>query len=163
MDSRIREALEYVFGYNAKGEAVPDMRPIMEALALLTAEPEPCEDARVIAGKVQGCNHDSAECVMLPFDDAVALIDAYASRLAQEARADERIQSIDAARAEWFRDTKTISFSRIERAILQGTEPAKVSEDVFVLIEEIKRVSESPYLVRELSDRLVARLNGVKA
>lgn len=154
MDSRIREALASVVDKLEDCDQAMALEIARDALSLLTAEPEPCEDAIALAGQVRGCNHDSAECEMIPFDDAVALIDAYASRREQEARADERIMAETRFRAELGRCVEILpskveaiitgsDIERLSSAILQGTEPANewdrlTKKEMWDTIQEIR-------------------------
>lgn len=93
MDSRIREALEKIRtaeAYGGLGCAVHRLlKEAREALSILTADPEPCEDAHRLADGIvwdllqtKGYGHQATKIAKL--------IDSYASRLVQEARTDER-------------------------------------------------------------------------
>ena len=95
MDSRIREALEQGIAIQKKnyGNATELHLDMMDWVkvaqdALLTAEPEPCQDARAVFRKIIGCDCDDE-------DEGTEIIDAYASRLVREAMANERRRDIE--------------------------------------------------------------------
>jgi hypothetical protein len=103
MDSRIREALEYIqcLDINPKTTSLSATKRVRmaatkaaEALSLLAAEPEPCEDACELAVKVEEISTSYRRREIRTKEEMIErsarIIDAYASRLAQEARADER-------------------------------------------------------------------------
>jgi hypothetical protein len=102
---------------------------IGEALSLLTAEPEPCEDAREVACSIDEVwkvlGDDTGETARICLDNAAQRIESYASRLAHEARSDERRRwadrAIDYLRKHRFDEDEGVGLCA---AILKGTEPA---------------------------------------
>ena len=224
MDSRIREALEKIRtaeAYGGLGYAVHRLlKEAREALSLLTAEPEPCEDcgdilAEIMAHSVMQDEDGYSARFLLTSGQAVSKIDAYSSSLTQEARADERVtverevaaklSDPVAVYANALRGTIDVSEVRADErrrcadrveaeritpentdgallgegdaaynraidhakaAILQGTEPAKVREDVEMDAELVldvlreydnKSIAEIRRAIAAL-DRLVARI-----
>jgi hypothetical protein len=148
MDSRIREVLEKIRtaeAYGGLGYAVHRLlKEAREALSLLTAEPEPCDlvrwvpykGSRLTDGKGNGINVQGE----LNGFYRVVEADAYASRREQATRADERRRCAERA-IEWYDQTDDPIQSQrddIRAAILQGTEPAKVSEEVEMDVETVR-------------------------
>jgi hypothetical protein len=103
MDSRTREAQNHVqeaHDYMTDGMSSYKWQQayghLCSALSLLTSEPEPCEDARELLGAMfrtireLGYREPPLTLLKETSGACVQLIAAYASRLVQEARADER-------------------------------------------------------------------------
>lgn len=85
MDSRIREALEKIRDRDWVENALnPQWAAGVAREALLTAEPEPCEDALATVKKIRGSNHDCAECSMPSIDDALKILQSYATQAADK-------------------------------------------------------------------------------
>jgi hypothetical protein len=169
MDSRIKEAyaelLSYVdddlfvgvFGLKAKNECV-------EALSILTAEPEPREDMETLVDDLcdpssklwegETSDMDGRPDTYLGPEKVKRAIESYATRREQEARADERRRDI--AGEAWdilvphirpvdkHRSITSVYDEMRESfpipAILQGTEPAKASEDVERDLQQVRAV-----------------------
>jgi hypothetical protein len=128
-------------GYSEKAESLHGKRWDREEAQiseLLTSEPEPCEDcgdilAEIRAHAVMQDEDGYSARFLLTSGQAVSKIDSYASRLVQEARDDERRRCADRAVAWWNEDSEDGGPGDIRVAILQGTEPAKMGEDVEVV------------------------------
>lgn len=101
MDSRIREALKRGLNKSIYKERLDAMEPVTvnrwwrmwaldleanvnEAFALLDAPV--ASDARELARKVQGTNHDSAECRMVSTLEAEILIESFVADRERKAR-----------------------------------------------------------------------------
>jgi hypothetical protein len=152
MDSRIMNALEYIVALDINPRttslsAITRIRmaaaKAREAISILSAEPEPCEDAHEwdALTKEQMWNEIQDIRRMVDADGTMSIcssIDSYASRREQEAREDERVRCADGISELWIRTLKAkgkhMGLIELRSAILQGAEPAKATS-VFVATE----------------------------
>lgn len=184
MDSKTREALEYIrcLDINPSTTSLSATKRVRmavakasEALSLLTTEPEPCEDLETLVDDIcdpssklwegETSDLDGRPETYLGPEKVKRAIDAYASRHEQGARADERRQAAERADHEVFGWLVGCQRMALRAAILQGTEPAKVSEDVERDAKYLRRFIQDhafpaavAYDLIASVDRLVARI-----